>query len=118
MEVLLMTFLIIGLFAGTVLSFMKERYILGTIIFIVFVLFTCLSPFVFMAKRDSQMVDVTYAFPAETYDMKTVITSTENTEIDGSDTVRTLKYDTTYVVHGVVPYYHQDDGKKIVKIGK
>ena len=61
------------------------------------------------------MVDITYAFPAETYDMKTVITSTENTEIDGSDTVRTLKYDTTYVVHGVVPYYHQDDVKTIVE---
>ena len=110
-----MTFLIIGLFTGAVLSFLKERYILGTIIFIAFVLFTCLSPFVFMAKRDNLMVDVTYAFPAETYDVKTVISSTENTVIDGSDTVRTLKYDTTYVVHGVVPYYHQDDVKTMVE---
>ena len=114
MEVLMMTFLIIGLFAGTVLSFLKERYILGVIMLIAFVLFT-VSAFVFMAKRDSQMADITYAFPAETYDVKTVITSTENTEIDGSDTVRTLKYDTTYVVHGVVPYYHQDDVKTIVE---
>ena len=115
MEVLLLTFLFIASFIGAVLLFLKGRYVLGTILSIVFILVSVLGPLLY-AKKNNTMVDVTYTFPAEIYDIETVIESTENVKINGTDSVRTLKHDTTYVVHGVVPYYHQDDGKKIVKI--